>query len=266
MRRMLLRAHVAAGDGTSSQARGMPRRVVSPLRRFPVYRRSYPQRSLLLACVMAAAGLFMGCDHRIDPIASGSAAPAGNAAVAQSAPGSAATAAAGRPTVTSAPPPAGKPVAAKDVDFVATAASGSALEVEAGKLALERTRNASVRTFAQKMIDDHGKASVELRALPPASSVGNLSALIPKHSEQLKKLRELQGAAFDRAYATRIGVGAHEETIDLFEKAADGAADGQIKAFAQKKLPELREHLKLAQAMAHDIEGGKKPAPKTPNT
>jgi putative membrane protein len=246
----------------------MPRRLIEPAQEAPVDHRISPQRSLL-ACVMAAAGIFTACDRRTDPVASSSAAPAarpgtGAASTAPATrPGMAAPASAGATTAAPTPPPVGKPVSAKDVEFVATAASGSALEVEASKLAMERTKNASVRNFAQKMVDDHSKASAELRALPTASSVGNLSAMIPKHNEQLKKLRELQGAAtFDREYATKIGVSVHEETIDLFQKAADAAADSQIKAFAQKKLPELREHLKMAQAMAREVGGAAKPAAK----
>ena len=156
--------------------------------------------------------------------------------------------------------PSSKPISAADVDFVATVASGNSLEVEASKLALERSRNDAVRKFAQHMVADHGKVGEELRALPVAASVGNFAALMPKHKDQLSKLRELQGAAFDKAYVTQIGVAAHQETVSLFQKAADGASDSQTKAFAQAKLPALREHLQMAQTMAQQVGGAAPPA------
>ena len=46
---------------------------------------------------------------------------------------------------------------AADVDFVATAASSNSLELEASKLALERSKNTAVRDFAQHMVAEHGK-------------------------------------------------------------------------------------------------------------
>ena len=213
-----------------------------------------PQRALLL-CVMAAAGLLAACDRRIEPIAVGSAMSA--AVPTSGTRGAAVSATAGQST---AALPSSKPISAADVDFVATVASGNSLEVEASKLALERSRNDAVRKFAQHMVADHGKVGEELRALPVSASVGNFAALMPKHKDQLSKLRELQGAAFDKAYVTQIGVAAHQETVSLFQKAADGASDSQTKAFAQAKLPALREHLQMAQTMAQQVGGAAPPA------
>ena len=219
-----------------------------------------PQRPLVV--MTAAAALFTACDRRIEPIAPSNAAPraaapayvATGAAVPASGANGPATAAAGGQST--AARPTGKPISASDVDFVATAASSNALEVEASKLALERSKNGAVRKFAQHMVDDHAKVGEELRALPVAASVGNFAALLLKHKDQLSKLRELQGAAFDKAYATQIGVAAHQETVGLFEKAADTASDSQTKAFAQAKLPALREHLQMAQTMAQQVGSG----------
>jgi putative membrane protein len=224
------------------------------LRRWIVKCASSPHRALL-PCVLVTVGLLGACERRIEPIAAGSAAAA--AVPTSGTRGTAASATAGQSTAAA---PSTKPISAADVDFVATVASGNSLEVEASKLALERSRNEAVRKFAQHMVADHGKVGQELRALPISASVGNFAALIPKHKDQLNKLRELDGAAFDKAYATQIGVAAHQETVSLFQKAADGASDSQTKAFAQAKLPALREHLALAQTMARQVGSAATPA------
>ena len=214
-----------------------------------------PPLLLLLPGVIALASLITACERRTEPVARGwSVLATAHAA----APGSAATVAAGQST---AARPSGKPLSAADIDFVATAASGNSLEVEASKLALERSKNPAVRDFAQHMVAEHGKVGDELRALPVAASVGNFAALLLKHKDQLTKLRELQGPAFDKAYAAQIGVAAHQDTVSLFQKAADGASDSQTKAFAQAKLPALREHLQMAQTMAQRV-GSAAPAAK----
>ena len=54
------------------------------------------------------------------------------------------------------------------------------------------------------------------------------------------------GAAFDRGFI-EAQVKAHQEAITLFEQQAQNGADADIKAFAQKQLPGLRNHLKQAQ-------------------
>lgn len=54
------------------------------------------------------------------------------------------------------------------------------------------------------------------------------------------------GAAFDRGFL-EAQVKMHQEAIALFEKEANGGGDTDLKAFAQKQLPALRNHLKQAQ-------------------
>ena len=39
---------------------------------------------------------------------------------------------------------------------------------------------------------------------------------------------------------------AHEEAIELFDQEARNGSDAELKAFAQKQLPGLRNHLKQA--------------------
>ena len=58
------------------------------------------------------------------------------------------------------------------------------------------------------------------------------------------------GAAFDRGFV-EAQVKAHQEAISLFEQQAKNGSDADIKAFAQKQLPGLRNHLKQAQ----DLQG-----------
>jgi putative membrane protein len=54
------------------------------------------------------------------------------------------------------------------------------------------------------------------------------------------------GAAFDRGFI-EAQVKAHQDAIALFEQQAHGGGDNDLKAFAQKQLPGLRNHLKQAQ-------------------
>ncbi len=58
-------------------------------------------------------------------------------------------------------------------------------------------------------------------------------------------LRGLSGVEFDRAYLQHM-VKDHEKDIKAFEKTAESGEDSQIKEFASKTLPTLKEHLSMA--------------------
>jgi putative membrane protein len=65
-------------------------------------------------------------------------------------------------------------------------------------------------------------------------------------SGQMEPWMSASGAAFDRGFV-EAQVKMHQEAIALFEKQANGGTDTDLKAFAQKQLPGLRNHLKQAQ-------------------
>jgi len=64
--------------------------------------------------------------------------------------------------------------------------------------------------------------------------------------QQTEAWMSATGNAFDRGFVD-AQVKAHQEAIALFEKQANGGDDSELKAFAQKQLPGLRNHLKQAQ-------------------
>lgn len=60
------------------------------------------------------------------------------------------------------------------------------------------------------------------------------------------------GAAFDEGFiAARIK--AHQDAIALFDQQSDIGADPELKAFAQRQLPALRDHLRRAQALQQSM-------------
>ena len=167
-----------------------------------------------------------------------------------------------------------------DHKFVMKAAEGGQAEVQLGQLALTKASSAEVKQFAQRMVDDHSKGNTELAQLAqtkgivlPASDMSvatnttdpdvarmNTSSTTPsktasdmnhnkmaKSEEQKRadKLSKLSGADFDRAYMKDM-VEDHVKDVAMFEKEAKNGKDADVKAFADKTLPTLREHLQMA--------------------
>jgi len=58
----------------------------------------------------------------------------------------------------------------------------------------------------------------------------------------------LSGAEFDRAFINHMVMG-HEKAISKFETASENLQDADLKKYAQKTLPVLREHLRMAQKL-----------------
>ncbi|HEY9316686.1 MULTISPECIES: DUF4142 domain-containing protein [Achromobacter] len=155
-------------------------------------------------------------------------------------------------TTPAAPMAAESKLDGNDRDFLENAAQAGHMEVEGSKLALEKSRNAEVKAFAQKMVDDHGKAGQQLAAL--AKKKGYDAPTEPSLVQQAKlKTLGLRDDGFDKAYAESIGVSAHEDAVKLFQQAANEAKDPEVKQFATETLPTLEQHLQMAKTLDQGV-------------
>jgi putative membrane protein len=132
-------------------------------------------------------------------------------------------------------------------DFVIEAANSDMLEIESSKLVAAKG-DAKDKAFAEQMIKDHTATSAELKALVSTGKVQvNLPPAMDKtHGAKLDKLNSLSGTAFTKAYED-MQVSAHKDAVSLFERYASSGDNADLKGFAAKTLPHLREHLKMAQ-------------------
>jgi putative membrane protein len=142
---------------------------------------------------------------------------------------------------------AGGKLSRADTAFLKQAAQNGHAEVESSKLAVTKAANTQVKGFAQQMVDDHTKANQELAALAASKGVDVPKEPSVAQKAKMKALSAADGANFDKRYADSMGVSAHQDTIKLFQKAATGANDPDVKAFATKTLPTLQHHLQMAQ-------------------
>lgn len=141
-------------------------------------------------------------------------------------------------------------LALADKNFVSTAAVGGMFEVEASKLAAGKASDPAVKAFARMLIDHHTKLNNELKALVGSRGNAALPMQLPSDKQaELKKMQEASGAAFDRQYVQKIGLEDHQADIRAFEKASKDSKDPDLKAWAAKTLPTLREHLAHAKTL-----------------
>ncbi|HEX2960926.1 MAG TPA: DUF4142 domain-containing protein [Ignavibacteriales bacterium] len=131
-------------------------------------------------------------------------------------------------------------------EFVSDAASGGMMEVELGTMAVQNASSQEVKDFGRRMIDDHSKANDELKSIAAKENIPVPAALKDENRDDVDKLSKLSGSDFDKEYMDMM-VKDHKKDIKNFEDMAQNAQSPELKAFAQKTLPTLRQHLKMAQ-------------------
>ena len=135
-----------------------------------------------------------------------------------------------------------------DSNFAREACQAGVAEVEIGKLAARNTKNADVRALARRIASDHSQAEKELAQLFARKGLPPEREMAPPFRTSLDRLAALKGREFDHAFKEQV-IEDHRSAIDLFEKQADQGTDPDLKAFAQRHLPHLREHLAAAERL-----------------
>ena len=139
-----------------------------------------------------------------------------------------------------------------DARFVKEAAQGGTAEVKLGQLAQEKGTNESVKNFGKRMADDHSKANDKLKEAASKESIPVPSDIGAKNQATYDRLSKLDGAAFDRAYASAM-VKDHQADVAAFQKQANAGKNDSIKSFASETLPTLQDHLKEAKEMLKTV-------------
>ena len=121
-------------------------------------------------------------------------------------------------------------------------------EIQTSQLALQKSSNQSVRTYAQQMITEHTRAQAELNAIAAAKGVRLTNKPGADQRLQYNRLTTLSGAQFDAAYKN-VQVGGHQMTLDLIETYRTVAKDRQAAAYAAKIQPVVARHLEEAKAL-----------------
>lgn len=206
------------------------------------------RRALLLAAAAATALSLTACKK---PAAEGNMAEANtsamNAAVTpgQSGPVNAAQDAMGAAVgATSA-----ATVGARDTDsFVQNAVEGNMYEIEAAKIAQQKSSSAEVKGFAKMMVTDHTALQNQLKPLITKAGKTAPAELDQRRKGFLDNLRAADAKDFDKAYLDQQ-VAAHEETLTLMKGYADNGDNAELKAAAAKTAPKVQAHLDEAKAL-----------------
>ena len=140
-----------------------------------------------------------------------------------------------------------------DLDFVNGAAKGGTTEVALGQLAAQKSSNARVQAFANRMVRDHSDINGKLTALAATKGVELPDGKGLMNDATYLELKVLSGKEFDKAYVKAM-LGDHKEDVSGFEKESAAAQDPDVRKFVAKTLPTLQQHLAMIQKIQSEID------------
>lgn len=141
--------------------------------------------------------------------------------------------------------------APNDAQIASIVVTANQVDVDAGKLAESRGHAADVKAFGKQMVTDHTGVNKEATALVKKLKVKpednpTSQSLKKEGAENMKHLKTLKGAAFDKAYIDHE-VDYHAQVIDALDKTLiPSAQNAELKALLVAVRPAFVAHLEHA--------------------
>ncbi|MEG4247412.1 DUF4142 domain-containing protein [Microcoleus sp. AT3-A2] len=142
-------------------------------------------------------------------------------------------------------------LSSQDRNFVMQAGQIGMLEVELGRLAVQRGSSAGVKQYGQEMVEEHTRANQELMQLVMQKQVELPTEMSTQNTALMERLSGLSGRSFDTAYKQAM-IESHNQAIALFQAQSQQGQDPELKAWATQKLPNLQAHLQMVNQMLAD--------------
>ena len=127
--------------------------------------------------------------------------------------------------------------------FIATARTGDLYEIEAGRLAMQRSRSPEIKLAAEQLVMDHTTSMHQLQSAIRMSEaqVEPPRELDSRRAGMIKHLHDATDDQFDTMWLKQQRL-AHSETLTLFEGFAKHGSDEQLRSYARSMVPGLRLH------------------------
>ena len=144
--------------------------------------------------------------------------------------------------------------APNDAQIAHIVVTANQVDIDAGKLAQQKSTKAEVKAFGKQMVTDHGAVNKQAVALVTKLKVkpednATSQSLKSGGDANVKKLKGLKGAAFDKAYVDQE-VTYHQAVLDAIDNVLiPNAKNAELKALIVKVRPAIDGHLQHARMM-----------------
>jgi putative membrane protein len=144
--------------------------------------------------------------------------------------------------------------APNDAQIAHIVVTANTVDIEAGKLAEKQAKSPEVKAFGKQMVTDHSAVNKQATDLAKKLKVTpednpTSQSLKSGGDANVKKLKGLKGADFDKAYVDQE-VTYHQAVLDAIDKTLiPNAKNPELKALIEKVRPAIDGHLQHAKMM-----------------
>jgi len=141
-----------------------------------------------------------------------------------------------------------------DAQIAMIAVTADTVDIDAGKMALEKTSNRAVKEFAETMIRDHtavnGKATALAKRLGVTPQESDISkSLKSEGDKKMAELKTMTGGGFDKAYIDNE-VSYHEAVLGVLDKTLiPSTRNAELKMLLESARPIFVSHLAHAKKL-----------------
>lgn len=135
-----------------------------------------------------------------------------------------------------------------DRQFATKAAQSDMTEIQTSQLALRKSKNPQVLSYAREMIQAHTDSSNKLKPIVARLNLAMPESLGSENQALVNRLSRLSGTQFDREYTAGQAQG-HAKTQAAYQTELQQGQDPDLKAFASEILPVVTMHLEMVQKM-----------------
>ncbi len=139
----------------------------------------------------------------------------------------------------------------KDRMFLRAAAEGGIAEVQFGQLAAQKGGSEEVKTFGQKMVDDHTALNKDMESVGDSVGVKLPTHMNKTDQAEYDKLNGLSGDDFDTEYLTLM-VKDHHKNLREFRLEAASTQDQTLKDAVIKAQRVIHEHMVMVDGLARN--------------
>jgi putative membrane protein len=145
-----------------------------------------------------------------------------------------------------------------DAQIAHIAYTADQIDINAAKLALQKSKNKEVRDFAENMVRDHTAVNDQALALVKKLNVSpqdndTSKALVKQADAKQAELSKLDGAAFDKAYADNE-VAYHKAVNNALETVLiPNASNAELKDLLETGLKIFQGHEQHAEQVAQSL-------------
>jgi len=153
---------------------------------------------------------------------------------------------------------AAETAAPNDAQIAMIAVVANGVDVDAGKLAAEKSSNKEVKAFAETMVRDHTAVNAKATALAKKLGVtpeesATSKSLKADGDKMLTKLKAMSGAEFDKAYVDNE-VAYHDAVIGVVTKTLiPNTKNAELKSLLESAGPIFTSHLEHAKHLQQSL-------------